>query len=291
MEMKRGGERWGLLLVMGFSEIGLPIMALLLLATILLAVWTTRSVRVSCFVSLCLVGFGVVADAGAVSWVVINRHLERQRCIETSPFYTSGLHNALEAGDVKRAREIVESGNVSWNENDCDGNTPLHIAAKRGDRPMMKMLLAHSTTDARDAMSAQDAEGRSPLHWAVLSGNIDLVKLLLDSGVRINDEDASSKTALAYAQRSRNEPMVKLLRERGGTSVDYERQIIMAAQDRNTARVEGLLSMGVKARRIPLLQIAAEQGDIAMAEMLLKKGEKVIVPRSLEKEANAHEVS
>ena len=32
--------------------------------------------------------------------------------------------------------------------------------------------------------------------------------------------------------------------------------------------------MGVKAKRLPLLQIAAEQGDLAMAEMLLRKGEK-----------------
>ncbi len=71
-EMSRGGERWGLLLVKGSSTIGLPVMALLLVATILLAIRAKRSVRVSVWVASILVGVGIVTDAGAVGWILIS---------------------------------------------------------------------------------------------------------------------------------------------------------------------------------------------------------------------------
>jgi len=213
-ELNPSGERWGLFAVILFSIYGSPIMVLLLVATILFAFLAKRSIRVACIVLLVLVSVGVLADERAVSCALIKRNSEIQQIRQTLlPFYTSGLHDAVEEGDVKRASEILESWTVPWSESDGEGNTTLHIAAKHGDRSMLEMLFAHRTNDTNNYISYPNTAGRTPLHLAVLSGNIETVRLLLDNGAYFDTKDALHKTPLAYAQELGNEPMAGLLRE------------------------------------------------------------------------------
>lgn len=58
-----------------------------------------------------------------------------------------------------------------------DGDTPLHIAALRGDCRGIRMLLgAGAEVDALGDM------GCTPLYFAVMEGNIDAARLLLSAG-------------------------------------------------------------------------------------------------------------
>ncbi|XP_065195219.1 uncharacterized protein LOC135826535 [Sycon ciliatum] len=63
------------------------------------------------------------------------------------------------------------------------GNTPLHIAATRGDASATKCML-----DAKINCNRWNAEckGATPLHMAVLNGHLEVVKLLLEAGAKVN---------------------------------------------------------------------------------------------------------
>lgn len=64
---------------------------------------------------------------------------------------------------------------------DSKGNTPLHWAARSGDKDATEQLIAKG-----DALNAKNHVGETPLHWAMRAGmrGIDVVNLLLENGAR-----------------------------------------------------------------------------------------------------------
>ncbi|HUU59145.1 MAG TPA: ankyrin repeat domain-containing protein, partial [Phycisphaerae bacterium] len=84
-------------------------------------------------------------------------------------------------------------------ESKCDlaagerrGNTALHLAARRGRKDVVTILLA-----AGSDVSAGDREGATPLHAAASRGRLEMVKLLLSKGADVKAATTRSKaTAL-----------------------------------------------------------------------------------------------
>lgn len=93
-----------------------------------------------------------------------------------------------------------------------DGRTALLIAAGNGDKLMVRVLLK-----AGADMDQGDNNGTTPLIAAVLSKRDQVVKLLLDAGADHTIEDYTGRSALQHAIDTRLRRTQKLLKDAGAT--------------------------------------------------------------------------
>jgi len=83
------------------------------------------------------------------------------------------LVQAVRKNDTGAAKEIIESGKVEPLYTDSYGDTPLHIAAQKGNSQLVDLLLKKGA-----AVNHQNSTGATPLHKAALSGSLKVVKQL-----------------------------------------------------------------------------------------------------------------
>ncbi len=93
------------------------------------------------------------------------------------------------------------------------GATPLRMAAMKGHKDIVELLLAHGAT-----VDAGGRSGRTALHWAALKGHRDTVKLLLEYGADVDVLDELGRTALDWAMIRGQAEVVELLRRRAASS-------------------------------------------------------------------------
>jgi hypothetical protein len=96
---------------------------------------------------------------------------------------------------------------VDLNVRNSVGETPLMMAALRGNLGVMKKLLA--------AGVPAHQEGWSPLHYAATGRSTEAVAMLLDLGVPIDAPSPNGSTPLMMAARYGAESSVELLVKRG----------------------------------------------------------------------------
>src|SRR6266566_9930492 len=70
------------------------------------------------------------------------------------------LHDAMKAGDVVRARQLLEAG-ADVNDTDAEGRTPLHVAVIEKRIELVPLLLEKGAN-----VSARTPSGDTPLHLA-----------------------------------------------------------------------------------------------------------------------------
>uniref|UniRef100_A0A1X7TW47 Uncharacterized protein n=1 Tax=Amphimedon queenslandica TaxID=400682 RepID=A0A1X7TW47_AMPQE len=91
--------------------------------------------------------------------------LRETKCLLDGPCDTSNnLHNA-----------------VLINVQDEDGNTPLHLACRRGQKKVVSLLLKASLRLSPNNLLITNNEGQAPLHLAAASGHKDTTEALLSS--------------------------------------------------------------------------------------------------------------
>lgn len=68
---------------------------------------------------------------------------------------------------------------VDVTSTDCDGDTPLHVMTRRGDRYAVDLLLEHGANP-----NAVGDMGETPLHIAVGAGDRTIVEKLVKGGAK-----------------------------------------------------------------------------------------------------------
>lgn len=98
------------------------------------------------------------------------------------------------------------------NTNNSEGFAPLHLAVKRENVSIIKVLMKYSNID----INFQSVKIKvTPLKIAVDTNNFEIVNLLVTSGANVNLEDAGWVSPLRMAVENENEKICKYLLENG----------------------------------------------------------------------------
>ena len=99
--------------------------------------------------------------------------------------------NACRNGQKSVVGIFLKKGGIDLSKRDAGGNTPLHYAAEKGYRDIVRMLLDNGADP-----TIPNNKGDTPLHAASLSGNKEILRILIDSGADINAQDNDGLTPL-----------------------------------------------------------------------------------------------
>jgi hemoglobin len=147
--------------------------------------------------------------------------LERGAVVEGEPSplcsvanrYVDRVERSSGAGKIV-AELLVQRGAAVNTVSGTENQTPLHIAARRGNSAVALVLL-----EGGAVLEARDTKGETPLRRAVNCGHLDFVALLLAHGADVNARDKKGRTPLQAARRP---DMVALLRAHGAMESDNE---------------------------------------------------------------------
>ncbi|CAM9316154.1 unnamed protein product [Ectocarpus sp. 12 AP-2014] len=108
------------------------------------------------------------------------------------------LHKAAHKGDIQSVRQLVETGEVNFNQKGAQDRTALHRAAGANHVGIIIYLLqAGAPVDTADRCL------RTPLHWAAISGHLDATQLLLERGGDLRSKTVSGMNPLMCAVQQR----------------------------------------------------------------------------------------
>ncbi len=161
-----------------------------------------------------------------------------------SPQGQHGLYLALRDASLGVAGVLVEAPATRVDVRNLDDETPLMMAALKGQVAMVRRLLAREAD--------VNKPGWTPLHYAATGGNVEVIRLLLDAHAYIDAESPNGTTPLMMAARYGSEEAVKLLLE-AGADPTIRNQQRMSAQDfalgAGREPVAGLIAAAIRRRQ------------------------------------------
>jgi ankyrin repeat protein len=116
------------------------------------------------------------------------------------------IHNAAITGDLTKVKALIQTIPELVFSKDKFGDTPLHWAARNGQKDTAALLLANKAE-----VNAKDTGGRTPLHSAVMNNRKDLAELLLANKAEVDARYNSGKTPLHEAAGAGSKDLVELL--------------------------------------------------------------------------------
>ncbi|CAG9761212.1 unnamed protein product [Ceutorhynchus assimilis] len=114
--------------------------------------------------------------------------------------------SSIEEEFMKVASIIKLQGVTSVSSVDNQGNTPLHLAAGKGQNKIVKALLV---CDAEK--ESENKDGCTPLHLAVNEGHHEVISTLLENNANVNAINSVGRTPLHMACCTKNPRSVELL--------------------------------------------------------------------------------
>ncbi|MGB2866682.1 MAG: ankyrin repeat domain-containing protein [Sedimentisphaerales bacterium] len=126
---------------------------------------------------------------------------------------TETLHGAVTSGNIGEVKRLLSEGK-DVNSRDSEGQTPLHLAANRGHKEMVEVLIANGA----DIEARENRYSSTPLLNAAVRGRKEVVELLLSKGADIEGKNSDGLTPLnltaAYGTAIHTE-IIQLLLDRG----------------------------------------------------------------------------
>jgi ankyrin repeat protein len=189
-------------------------------------------------------------------------------------------HTPLSLAAYRGHKAVVElllrTKKVEVDSKDGEHRTPLLRAAHEGHDEVVKLLLKEGAN-----MEAADVYGWTILHWASLSGRVEIVKLLLEKKANIEAADTEGWTPLHWAAQDGQDEVVKLLLKEGANmeaaNTDGWTTLHWAAQNGHVEIVKLLLEKGADTAaadtdRQTTLHWASRSGHVEIVKLLLEKG-------------------
>ncbi|XP_014426160.1 ankyrin repeat domain-containing protein 12 isoform X2 [Pelodiscus sinensis] len=124
----------------------------------------------------------------------------------------SNLHHPLQTTPTQKKTPNSSSRQKDKvNKRNERGETPLHMAAIRGDVKQVKELISLGAN-----VNVKDFAGWTPLHEACNVGYYDVAKVLIAAGADVNTQGLDDDTPLHDSASSGHRDIVKLLLRHGG---------------------------------------------------------------------------
>lgn len=142
------------------------------------------------------------------------------------------IHKAFRDDSPKVVEVLIDQPALNVNLRNSAGETPLMMAAIRGNLSAMRRLIE------RGAQVNQ--EGWAPLHYAASQTAVEPLALLLDKGADINARSPNGSTPLMMAARYGSEDGTKLLLRRGADAQLLNEQNLSASDFAKKAGRDGL---------------------------------------------------
>lgn len=110
----------------------------------------------------------------------------------TSSSLSADVVSATEsAAEVKMTEALSDAKTFNVNQRNGQGQTPLHLAVKKGKKDIVDVLLQKGAD-----VNAADTEGKTPLHYAVFYGHYEIAKQLLQHHANPSLTDKAGETPL-----------------------------------------------------------------------------------------------
>ena len=175
--------------------------------------------------------------------------------------------------DMERIKLILESNRSAISNTNSAGQTPLHLASRKGNFNIAMYLLEYQAN-----ANTSDDHGQTPLHCAVISESPMLVRLLSRFGA---DPDATDHQGRRPEDYAHPEHEIKWILDVGhdleAENTEKKTALVHFAEQGNCHAVISLLDQGADMKAQDYnenepLSLAAENGHRSVALELLKRG-------------------
>ncbi|KAJ5663216.1 hypothetical protein N7507_003947 [Penicillium longicatenatum] len=190
---------------------------------------------------------------------------------------SKGLHLAAIFG-LEQAVEGLLDGSTEIDSRDYYGQTPLSVAAQKGNDAVVRVLLQRgANVDSKDSL-----EYRTPLFHAIAGGHHGIVELLLQNGAKADTTDATDMTPLSYASNKGHKEIAQSLFGQGvetESKIDYHLPTLVKVSPSHETfplflreyfkRIDMFESEDISGSRSPLAH-AAHKGHEELVQVLLE---------------------
>jgi ankyrin repeat protein len=192
---------------------------------------------------------------------------------------STALHWAAERDDLDMADQLIRAG-ARVTARTREGVTPLQLAATNGSAAMIDRLLKAGA----DVNAPFSAAGDTALMMAARTGKTDAIRVLVEAGANVNAKESwGGTTALMWAVSEGHGDAARMLIG-AGADVNTRSNYVAAANGRGfEGRTPVASRTDAKAEEfasgwLTPLTLAAREGDVEMARVLVNAGADVNAP-------------